>query len=238
MTHEHEGVENVGVRARAQWLVERRRAAERAYDDVYAATYDADEPPMSATHAAFVRQLAENCPVGDRILDAACGTGKYFALVLASGRGVVGADQSAGMLRMAAAKYPGVELRQCGLQELDFEEEFAAAMCVDAMEYVPPEQWPLVLDRLRAAVRPGRQVYLSVELTDADLLDRAFADARAAGLPVVAGEDARRGGGYHFYPRLDQVRDWLTEATLTIIAEAHSPGDHPSYSYQHFLCAR
>ena len=193
---------------------------------------------MSATHAAFVRQLADDCPVGDRILDAACGTGKYFPLVLGSGRGVVGADQSAGMLRMAAAKYPGVELHQCGLQELDFDEEFAAAMCVDAMENVPPEQWPLVLNRLRAAVRPGRLVYLTVELTEAELLDRAFADARAAGLPVVAGEDAHRGGGYHFYPRLDQVNDWLAEAALTVIAEAHSPGDHPSYSYQHFLCAR
>ena len=111
-------------------------------------------------------------------------------------------------------------------------------MCVDAMENVPPEQWPLVLNRLRAAVRPGRQVYLTVELTDAELLDRAFADARAAGLPVVAGEDAHRGGGYHFYPRLDQVNDWLTKAALTVIAEAHSPGDHPSYSYQHFLCTR
>jgi hypothetical protein len=111
-------------------------------------------------------------------------------------------------------------------------------MCVDAMENVPPEQWPAVLAELREAVRPGGQLYLTVERTDAELLDRAFAEARASGLPVVPGEDARRGGGYHFYPTLDQVRDWLTQAALTIVAEAHSPGDHPSYSYQHFLCTR
>lgn len=238
MTRERRGVEDVDVQARAQWLAERRLAAERAYDDVYAASYDADDPPMSATHAAFVRQLVEGCPVDGRILDAACGTGKYFPLVRGSGRGVVGTDQSAGMLRMAAAKHPDIEVRQCRLQELDFDEEFAAAMCVDAMENVPPEQWPLVLDRIRAAVRPGGQIYLTVELTSADLLNLAFVEARTAGLPVVAGEDAYRGGGYHFYPPLDRVRDWLTEAALTIVAEAHSPGDHPSYSYQHFLCAR
>jgi ubiquinone/menaquinone biosynthesis C-methylase UbiE len=130
----------VDVRVRAQWLADRRLAAELAYDDVYAASYDADDPPMSATHAALVRQLADDCPVGDHILDAACGTGKYFPLVLGSGRGVLGTDQSAGMLQMAAAKYPGVELHQCGLQELDFHEEFGAAMCVDAMENVPPER--------------------------------------------------------------------------------------------------
>jgi SAM-dependent methyltransferase len=238
MTEEHKDVEDADVHVRAQWLAERRLATERAYDDLLAATYDHDDPPINVRHAAFVQRLVDGCPVGGRILDAACGTGKYFALVRGSGRSVVGADQSFEMLRMAAAKHPGVELRQRRLQELDFEEEFAAAMCVDAMEYVPPEHWPLVLDRIRASVRPSGRIYLTVERTDADLLDRAFADARAAGLPVVAGEDAGRGGGYHFYPTLDQVRDWLSAAELTIIAEAHSPGEHWSYSYQHFLCAR
>jgi SAM-dependent methyltransferase len=223
---------------RAEWLADRRTAAELAYDRVYAASYDADDPPMSTTHAAFVCRLVDSCPVGDRILDAACGTGKYFSLVLDAGRRVVGADQSAGMLRVAAEKYPDVELRKRGLQELDGSGDFGAAMCVDALENVPPEQWPLVLAGLRDAVRPGGQLYLTVECTDAELLDRAFAEARASGLPVVRGEDARRGGGYHFYPALDQVRSWLSAAGLAVIAEAHSPGDHPSYSYQHFLCTR
>jgi hypothetical protein len=38
---------------------------------------------------AFVRRLADDCAVGDRILDAACGIGKYFPLVLGSGPGEV-----------------------------------------------------------------------------------------------------------------------------------------------------
>jgi hypothetical protein len=96
-------------------------------------------------------------------------------------------------------------------------------MCVDAMENVPPEQWPIVLTSLRRAVHDGGYLYLTVELTDDDAL------------AAVAGEDARRGGGYHFYPRLDQVRDWLADAGVGIVDEAHSPGGHPSYSYQHFL---
>jgi ubiquinone/menaquinone biosynthesis C-methylase UbiE len=238
MTHEHDAAAAVDAPNRAQWLAERRRAAEQAYDRVYAASYDADDPPMSGTHAAFVSRVVYSCPVGDRILDAACGTGKYFSLVLDAGRGVVGADQSAGMLRAAAAKYPDIELRKRGLQELDAHGEFAAAICVDAMENVPPEQWPQVLAGLREAVRPGGQVYLTVERTDTELLEQAYAEARAGGLPVVPGEDARRGGGYHFYPTLEQVRGWLNRAELTVITEAHSAGDHPSYSYQHFLCTR
>jgi hypothetical protein len=31
------------------------------------------------------------------------------------------------------------------------------------------------------------------------------------------------------------VRSWLDAAGFDVIEDAHSDGDHPSYSYQHFL---
>ena len=76
------------------------------------------------------------------MLDAACGTGKYFGMVLEAGRRVVGNDQSAGMLARARARFPAVPLERVGLQELAFNGEFDAVMCIDAMENVPPEDWP------------------------------------------------------------------------------------------------
>ncbi len=41
------------------------------------------------------------CPAGSMIVDAPCGTGKYFTMVAAAGHRVACADQSAGMLTQA-----------------------------------------------------------------------------------------------------------------------------------------
>jgi SAM-dependent methyltransferase len=223
---------------RTAWLQEKRRQSEHRYDTVYSPTYDRDDPPASATHRRFVSGLIEHCPPAGSILDIPCGTGKYFASVLAAGRRVTGCDQSAGMLAQAAAKHPDVETHQVGLQELAYRSEFDAVMCVDAMEDVFPEDWPGVLAGLRRALRAGGMLYLTVEMTDADWLVEALRIGRARGLPVVANEDTTRSEGYHYYPPLVQVREWLAAAGLDLLEEAHSDGDHPSYSYQHFLTRR
>jgi SAM-dependent methyltransferase len=219
---------------RGAWRLARRQQTEERLDK-FAANYDQVEGTISPTHLRFVTALIDTCPPGGRILDAACGTGKHFGLVLAAGRQVVGADQSAGMLAMALAKHPDVPTTRTGLQELDFDAEFDAAMSVDAMEYVFPEDWPLVLANLRRALRPGGHLYLTVERTDEQRLAQALAEGLASGMPVVHGEDAGRGGGYHYYPPLDLVARWLREAGLSMVANEHSPGEDPSYSYVHLL---
>jgi len=220
---------------RNDWLAARRRAAEAAFDTRYAPTYDEDDPPTSETHRRFVNLLLDRCPADGLVLDAACGTGKYFGLVLDACRRPFGVDQSAGMLARAAAKFPDVPLHKSALQDLDVGAGFDAAMCVDAMENVPPEDWPLVLERVVRAVGRGGGLYVTVECTDPQRLAAAYTEAGEQGLPVVVGEDARRGGGYHHYPALDRVRGWLRDAGVTDVLEAHSLGDHPSYSYHHFL---
>lgn len=91
------------------------------------------------------------------------------------------------------------------MQDLDFDASFDAVICIDAMEDIPPEEWPPVLDNLRRAVRPGGQVYLTVEMTDEDWLIKAY-EAKARGLPVVAREDITRGDAYHHYPSLTGPR--------------------------------
>jgi cyclopropane fatty-acyl-phospholipid synthase-like methyltransferase len=135
------------------------------------------------------------------------------------------------MLARARARFPAVPLERVGLQELDFEAEFDAVMCVDAMEHVPPEDWPRVLANLGRAVRPGGPVYLTVEQADDRELDRELADATARGLPAVRGEVSR--DGYHFYPFRDQVDGWLEQAGLAVVAEDDSSGD--GYGYLHLL---
>jgi ubiquinone/menaquinone biosynthesis C-methylase UbiE len=215
---------------RSAWLRERRRVAEERHDTLHAATYDQQEwGAIFPAHRRFVTRLVESCPPGGRILDAACGTGKYFGMALDAGRQVVGTDQSAGMLAQARAKHPGVETHKVGLQELAADGEFDAVMCVDAMENVFPEDWPLVLANLRRALRPGGRLYLTVELADEQELERAYAEAVAAGLPVVHGEHTSPGGGYHYYPSLEQVAAWVRDAGLRRLEDGH--GD----DYYHLL---
>jgi SAM-dependent methyltransferase len=224
--------------ARDHWLQARRRISEHRYDTVYAASYDRDDPPTSLVHLRFIADVIKHVPPGGTLLDAPCGTGKYFAPILAAGRNVIGCDQSAGMLAQAARKFPQLELRKLALQDLDYVSAFDAVLCIDAMEGVPPEDWPLVIANFRRALRPAGQLYLTVEMTDADWLHKVFRDAADRGLPVVLGEDITRGEEYHFYPSLSQVRDWLAASDFTLIDEAHSDGAHPSYSYQHIHARR
>lgn len=119
---------------RATWLREQRLRAEIDYDTRYSATYDAEAEPMTSIHRRFARRVVRASPVGGTVLDAACGTGKYFGIVVSAGRKVVGVDQSTGMLDQARAKFPAAELIKSSLQELDLGPDFGGVMCVDAME--------------------------------------------------------------------------------------------------------
>ncbi len=219
---------------RATWIADVRREAERRYDARWAPIYDDDwggriEPTHAREMAAFLAAL----PAGARVLDAACGTGKYWPMIRAAGHRVEGVDQSAGMLRVAAAKDPTVPVRRVGLQELAGEPgiagAFDAVVCMDALENVAPEDWPAVAANLRLALRPGGAAYVTVELPDEAAVAAAQADALALGAPVVDGEDWAPDGGYHYYPARSRVDAWLHEAGFTI--ERDIDGD----DYRHLV---
>ena len=147
---------------------------------------------------------------------------------------VVGIDQSAGMLAQARAKEIATRLEQVGLQELTFDAEFDGAMTIDAMENVPPEDWPRVLANLHRAIRPGGHLYLTVEVVDDGEIDAAFAEARATGLPAVHGEVIEGDtAGYHYYPRPEQVAAWLDAEGLDVVSEGYDQED--GWGYRHLL---
>jgi SAM-dependent methyltransferase len=223
---------------RQAWLAERRAAVVAEYDEI-APQYDSLGYPVTL-QAGFVARVAGMCPPDGIVLDAPCGTGKYFAIVAAAGRRVAGIDQSAGMLAEAAKKGIAQTLVQVGLQELRTRPELAGAfdavMTVDAMENVPPEDWPGVLANLRWAVRPGGPIYLTVEELRDDLVEAAFADLAGRGLPAVRGEVIEGGAaGYHDYPGRERVLGWLADAGLAIVEEADEAGPNGEWGYRHFL---
>lgn len=219
--------------ARRDWLAERRAAVIRQYD-LEAPTYDRDADYPVPLQPGFVLRLVETCPEGGIVLDAPCGTGRYFPLVTGTGRRVVGIDQSAGMLAQARARGLAEDLVHGALQELTFDGAFDAAMTIDAMENIPPEDWPLVLSKLSRAIRPGGHLYLTVEEIDDAEIDAAFAAAQHLGWPSVRGEVVEGDtAGYHYYPGRPRVMSWLADAGLSIVGEAAD--QQVDWGYWHLL---
>lgn len=217
---------------RRTWIDERRAAVVACYD-AEAATYD-DDPYPNEVQREWVRRLLATCPAGGVVLDAACGTGRYFPLVTDAGLRVVGTDQSAGMLDQARARSIAIALEHVGLQELDFVARFDAVMTVDAMENVPPEDWPVVLANLRRAVRPGGHIYLTVEEQDQTDIDSAYAGLVEQGHPALRGELIEGDvAGYHYYPRREQVIGWIEGEGLDIVGERFKQED--GWGYRHLL---
>lgn len=84
---------------RAQWIRTVRARNEERMDEIFSPIYDSQwGAVIDRTHARMVRYLLDSLPAGSRILDAACGTGKYWPMLRTAGMEIVGIDQSAGML--------------------------------------------------------------------------------------------------------------------------------------------
>jgi cyclopropane fatty-acyl-phospholipid synthase-like methyltransferase len=220
---------------RSTWLAQRQAAVVATYD-AGALSFDR-EPYPAQEQERWVAMLLGLVPAGGSVLDAPCGTGRYFPMIAAAGLSVTGVDQSAGMLAQARSRGIAAWLEQSRLQDLSYTEAFDASVTIDAMENVPPEDWPVVIANLRRAVRPGGVLYLTVEVVDRADIDQAYESLTAQGQPAVHGEITEGDvAGYHYYPGRDQAADWLTGAGLEIVDEEYSQYD--GWGYHHFLLRR
>ena len=210
---------------RRAFVAERRAASLRRFDTIHSQHYDEHWGAISPSHAAFVARLAGLVRPGGAVLDAACGTGKYWPALLAAGLSVTGVDQSAGMLAQARRKHPDVPSRVLPLQDLAaLGDRFDGLICVDALECVAPEDWPFVLAGFSAVLLPKAPAYVTVELPDGPLPPPT--DPRQ--LP----DEVTLNGGYHHYPRKDLVRGWLATAGFPVADEADAD------QYWHLLLTR
>ena len=212
---------------RSIWLKEIRRLNEEQ-ETLLAPSYDEKWGAIAPLHQQCFEHFLSLCPPQGHLLDAACGTGKYWSLILASDRTVFGIDQSQGALLRACEKFPDVPSYKVGLQEMNYLEMFSGAVCVDAMEKICPEDWPLVMHNLYHAIMPKGYLYFTVELTRKQEIQEAFAEGQHLGLPVVYGEADwleeggyrwGRGGYYHYYPEMEQVKEWVQQAGFQVIEE-------------------
>jgi cyclopropane fatty-acyl-phospholipid synthase-like methyltransferase len=223
---------------RADWLHELRRENERQEDALE--TLDAYWTETDDAHESFVERFLSMLPAGGSVLDAACGIGRYVGTVLASGRSVTAVDASARHLEAVRTSFPGANTERYDLQDLPHRDRFDGVMCVDAMEFVPPEDWRQVLARFHDALHREGWLYLTVELVPAEQIRSSNEAARRAGLPVVDGEamwemSDRSPGYYHYYPSLEHVRGWMSAAGFGIVDEIEGPWVDDEYAYHHVL---
>ena len=208
---------------RITWLKEMRLDCEMQYDRDAPLYWENYGSYSNVTHQQFIQAFLSLLPEKSTILDAACGAGRYEPLLLEMGHSIIGIDKSQGMLERAQAKFPSVQYQQVGLQEMTFREAFDGAICMDAMENVPPEDWPLVLSNFHRALKPHGYFYFTaetIENADENEIKQAFERAQQAGLPVVYGEWPDE-GVYHYHPTSQQVKEWAQQAGFEILKEGN-----------------
>jgi 2-polyprenyl-3-methyl-5-hydroxy-6-metoxy-1,4-benzoquinol methylase len=212
---------------RNDWIKERRREAEERYDTLWAPLYEEKWGVYSnATHQQFIQKFLRLLPQHSTILDAACGAGRYMPMLLEKGHTILGIDQAQGMLDQAKAKFPTVHMEKTGLQELNYSEIFEGAICMDALEHVCPEDWPLILHNFHRALKPHGYLYFTVEVAAEHDLEVAFQQGQDMGLPIVYGEWPDNDDVYHYYPSISQVTEWLLQTRFEPVEEGRGDGYH------------
>jgi len=136
--------------------------------ELYDTIYNWKDYPSEAEKLRAV--LAdEGIAPGSSLLEAACGTGTYLALLRSSYR-VAGFDRSGAMLDIARAKVPGVHLFEADMRDFDVAEPVDAIVCLfSSFGYLLSDE-----DMVRAArsfaraLRPGGVLVVEPWLAPAD----------------------------------------------------------------------
>lgn len=240
---------------RSEWLKQMRQKTQTLYDHFAPLYWEKYGYSMSETHARYLLKFLLQLPTGSRLLSAGCGAGKYDGILLEAGHSVLGIDLSEGMLARARERFPAIRYEKKGLQDIDYQGEFDGVICIDALEHVFPEDWPVIMHGFQEALKPGGRLYFTLDVSATDELEEAYEKAQAQGLPVVFGElvadvdeayeivmamkdmdipgDLADKAVYHYYPSIDQVHQWLDEQKLSIEAE-----EMGIKWYRHFLARK
>ncbi len=126
----------------------------------WSARYDEPGNPVIALEQPAVWSLLDSFRPG-RALDAACGTGRHAAHLVARGHEVVGIDLTSEMLERAAANVPDAEFREGDLQALPVEaEQFDLVVCGLALSHIADVR--LGVGELARVLRPGGHLVISV----------------------------------------------------------------------------
>jgi SAM-dependent methyltransferase len=128
------------------------------YYDEHASAYDerTRNADLTEVYAPFLALI----PEGGRVLDAGCATGRDSAEFIKRGYDVTAFDGSRGLAAIAQERLSR-PVRLLTFQAMAFEDEFDGVWACASFLHVPSKELPLVLERVRRALRPSGVLYAS-----------------------------------------------------------------------------
>jgi SAM-dependent methyltransferase len=124
----------------------------------WAPIYDGPNPAI-AVEEPIVREMIRGLGPG-RALDAGCGTGRHAGFLASQGFETVGVDATPGMLAVARANHPDVELREGRLEALPLEDD-SVDVVVSSLAVCHATDLGAVIAEMARVVRPGGTVIVS-----------------------------------------------------------------------------
>jgi ubiquinone/menaquinone biosynthesis C-methylase UbiE len=146
------------------------------YDEMDNALIRCEEP-------AVARALADVAP--GTALDAACGTGRHAAKLVAAGHRTVGLDRSEAMLAVARAKVPDAEFRTGDFTAMPFDDAtFDVAICALALTHLDDPE-PAIRELARVVRPEGRVILTDAHPTFVLIQGQAMFPVKGGGLAYV-----------------------------------------------------
>jgi SAM-dependent methyltransferase len=126
----------------------------------WATSYDGPGNVTVKLEGEVVRALVRELPPAVSVLDAACGTGRHTAYLVAQGHDVVGIDTSSEMLAIAREKVPGARFETADLDDIPLGDGcMDAVVCALALSHARDIR-PAIAELARV-LRPGGRLIVS-----------------------------------------------------------------------------
>lgn len=153
-----------------------------AFFDRCAAWWDAD----MVRNEPIIAKILDNGGVkaGVDVLDVACGTGVLFPDYLSRGvNSVTGIDISTEMVKVAAAKFPQVNVVCGDVEGYAFERQFDVVMVYNAFPHFPDPAG--LIKTLAALVKPGGRLSIAHGMSRAQLQQHHAGRAAAVSIDLI-----------------------------------------------------
>lgn len=134
-----------------------------------AATYAADTGVYPAS--PNLQRFADRLPVGGRVLELGCGSGRESAWMLSQGLDVHPTDGIAEMAAEASARL-GIPVSVLPFDGIEAVAAYEGVWANACLLHVPRADLPGILARIRRAMRPGGLFYASYKAGQAEGIDR------------------------------------------------------------------
>ncbi len=132
----------------------------RSHAELYDLIYDYKDYEAEAREITALLQR-QGVPEGSRVLEAACGTGRFLHALKPS-FAVAGFDLNEGVLAIARQRLPGVPLWQADMASFSVDSPYDALLCLfSSVGYLQTEEALVAAARcFHAALRPGGTLFI------------------------------------------------------------------------------